>query len=118
LTFQRAGTSTVADVLLTLLSVPECPNADLLLERLRRALDGRQVALEQIVISDQDGARRWGMTGSPTLLVDGVDPFGTADAPASISCRLYRSGDGSVSGAPSLTEIKAALAGASGGHAR
>ena len=29
------------------------------------------------------------MTGSPTLLVDGADPFARPGQPPSISCRLY-----------------------------
>ncbi|WP_324618442.1 organomercurial lyase [Streptomyces sp. XY413] len=47
------------------------------------------------------------MTGSPTLLLDGIDPFAVAGAPASVSCRLYRDADG----APSIRALRQALAG-------
>jgi hypothetical protein len=42
------------------------------------------------------------MCGSPTVLVDGVDPFGGAGP--SLACRLYRSGD-EVEGAPPLDSL-------------
>ena len=34
------------------------------------------------------------MYGSPTLLIDGVDPFAEPGQPPSMSCRLYRDDDG------------------------
>ncbi|WP_327256458.1 hypothetical protein [Streptomyces sp. NBC_01244] len=57
-------------------------------------------------------AARWGMTGSPTVLLDGLDPFAVAGAPASVSCRLYRDEDGRADGAPSVQALRQALAGA------
>jgi hypothetical protein len=48
-------------------------------------------------------------TGSPTLLIDGVDPFAAPGEPASLSCRLYRLPDGSLDGVPSLDQLRAAL---------
>jgi hypothetical protein len=96
-------------VLLTVLSVPRCPNASQLLERIGQALgtDGSDLAV--IVIDGEDAARRWGMTGSPTLLVDGVDPFPTGGLEPSMSCRLYRSADGSPAGVPSVAELEAVI---------
>jgi hypothetical protein len=61
---------------LMVLAVPECPNAPVLSDRLAAALDGRAGAsVSHQVISDEGEAVRWGMHGSPTLLIDGVDPF-------------------------------------------
>ncbi len=61
---------------LTVLAEPGCPNAPVLKDRLTAALDGRTgVLMSHQVISDEGEAARWGMHGSPTLLIDGVDPF-------------------------------------------
>jgi hypothetical protein len=54
------------------------------------------------------------MHGSPTLLIDGVDPFAGPDQPPSLSCRLYRDEAGRAGGAPSVQALRQALAAA--GH--
>ena len=60
----------------TVLAVPDCPNVMLLEERLAQVLQGRRdVTVSRQVIPDQGEAARRGMHGSPTILVDGVDPF-------------------------------------------
>jgi len=51
---------------LTVLAVPECPNAPLLEERLAAALEGRDgVSVSREVIFTDGEAARWGMTCSP-----------------------------------------------------
>jgi hypothetical protein len=52
------------------------------------------------------------MHGSPTLLIDGRDPFAGPGAPASLSCRLYRDETGRLGPAPSVDEFRHALAAA------
>ncbi|MGA5148184.1 organomercurial lyase [Streptomyces griseoincarnatus] len=96
---------------ITVLTVPDCPNAPLVRERITAALDGRQADLELIEVRQEAEAARWGMTGSPTVLVDGVDPFVVAGAPASVSCRLYRDEEGRAGGAPSIEALRQAFAG-------
>jgi hypothetical protein len=49
------------------------------------------------------------MNGSPTLLIDGVDPFGRPGLRPSLSCRLYPDENGSLSGAPSVTQLRQVL---------
>ena len=93
-------------MLLTVLSVPDCPHTSVLLDRIRTALGAQSADLEVVLIGEDDRARQWGMTGSPTLLVNGVDPF-TAGLEPSVSCRLSHSADGSRSGVPSLADLKA-----------
>ncbi|MFE2095039.1 organomercurial lyase [Streptomyces sp. NPDC059460] len=97
---------------ITVLTVPDCPNAPLALERITAALDGREADVELVEVGEEAEAARWGMTGSPTVLVDGVDPFAVPSAPASVSCRLYRDEEGRAAGAPSVEELRKALAGA------
>lgn len=99
-------------MLLTVLSVPECPSAGVLLDRIEVALGERAADIDVVVLDDDHRARRWGMTGSPTLLVGGVDPFAAGGTEGSVSCRLYRGTDGTVSGAPSVAELVAVFAAA------
>jgi len=94
---------------LEILQVPGCPGADLLAARLETLLAGRPgFQLTRRIVTSQAGAERLGMTGSPTLLADGADPFPpSAGQPPSLSCRLYAGGqDGH---APSLAQLRAAL---------
>lgn len=95
---------------LKVLAVPDCPNVVLLERRLAQATEGRRdVTVSRQVIADQDQADRWGMHGSPTILVDGTDPFAEEGEPASLSCRLYRDGNGQVDGAPSVSQLRRAI---------
>ncbi|NED19851.1 alkylmercury lyase [Streptomyces sp. SID9913] len=95
---------------ITVLTVPDCPNAPVVRERITAALGGRKVQVELIEVREEAEAARWQMTGSPTVLVDGVDPFAVAGAPASVSCRLYRDKEGRPGGAPSLEALRRAFA--------
>lgn len=97
---------------ITVLTVPDCPNATPAYERVTAALAGRKAEVELVEVHDQAQAAEYGMTGSPTILLDGVDPFAPEGAVPSVSCRLYRDADGTVSGAPSEAALRQALAGA------
>jgi Alkylmercury lyase len=95
---------------LMVLAVPGCPNAMLLEERLAQVLAGRRdVSVSRRVIEDEQEAAWRGMHGSPTILVDGMDPFAEPGQPASVSCRLYRDSDGRVGSAPSVSQLRRAL---------
>ncbi|MBM7785619.1 alkylmercury lyase family protein [Tenggerimyces flavus] len=65
------------------LHVPDCPLVASLLARLGEVSD-EPVVLRSITTEAE--AEAYGMAGSPTLLVDGVDPFGLA--PPSLTCRF------------------------------
>ncbi|MEV5877318.1 alkylmercury lyase family protein [Streptomyces sp. NPDC052101] len=97
---------------ITVLAVTDCPNARPVLERVTTALDGREAEIELIEVADETGAARLGMYGSPTILIDGTDPFSPSGAMPSLSCRLYRNADGTVSGMPDENALRQALAGA------
>jgi hypothetical protein len=108
---------------LTILSVPDCPHVAVLAERLDQAIAGLTglvgsltVVVDQVVVQTADEAARAGLRGSPTLLIDGTDPFAEPGVVASLSCRLYRQPGGGIEGAPSVTQLRAALsrAGAAG----
>ena len=95
------------------LQVPDCPHAPVLVARLAELL-GDDVRIDTVDIADEDRARSLGMRGSPTLLLDGTDPFAT-EAPAGLACRLYRDEDGAPAGAPSLTQLRAVIDARAGG---
>ncbi|WP_327424900.1 alkylmercury lyase family protein [Streptomyces sp. NBC_01527] len=94
---------------ITVLAVPDCPNGPVVQERITVALNGRDAEVELVEVSEPTEAEWWGMTGSPTVLLDGIDPFGTVGAAPSVSCRIYRHADGEVDGAPSPDELRKAL---------
>ncbi|MFI9550591.1 organomercurial lyase [Nonomuraea endophytica] len=77
---------------IVVLTVPDCPNAPLLEEHLAGAMAdvGLDVPVVRRTVSSAEEAQRWGMRGSPTLLVDGVDPFAVAGMPVSVSCRVQK----------------------------
>ncbi|MER5536730.1 alkylmercury lyase family protein [Streptomyces mirabilis] len=83
-------------------------------ERVRAALAGRTARVEAVEVRDAAEAAQWGMTGSPTVLIDGTDPFAQAGTGPSMSCRIYRHADGTVDEAPRVDELRQAL-GAAGG---
>lgn len=102
---------------LEILQVPGCPNGALLEQRLRQALADHPEPVEWAprVVDDLPTATEVGMTGSPTLHVDGIDPFAEPALAPSVSCRLYRDEDGRAHGAPSVAALRHAL-GLDGGH--
>jgi hypothetical protein len=95
---------------LTILTGAACPNEPVLKDRLAAALDRRpDVSVSHQVIATEEEAARWGMHGSPTLLIDGIDPFAEPGQQPSLSCRLYRDADGATSGAPSISQLREAI---------
>jgi hypothetical protein len=95
---------------LTVLAVPGCANVKLLEQRLVQALEGHDdVTISRHEIADQEQATRKGMNGSPTLLIDGIDPFAGPDQHASLSCRLFRDGRCHADGAPSVRQLREAI---------
>ena len=94
-------------VTIEVLHVPDCPNLIPMLDRLREVTDIPATTRE--VTTDAEAAAR-GMTGSPTLRINCVDPFalGTAGE-GSIACRLYRDENNQIVPAPSADQFRAAL---------
>jgi len=93
---------------LEILQVPGCPGADLLAARLDGLLAGRAWVTRRVVASQAE-AERLGMTGSPTLLADGADPFARPGLLPAVSCRLYRDEHGRQVPSPSAAQLRAAL---------
>jgi hypothetical protein len=93
--------------------VAGCPSLPVTLQRLRHALDAVGRAAVDIrfrVVHTDAEAEALGFAGSPTVLVDGLDLFGQRDSAVGLSCRLYRSAEGTT-GSPSIEQLTAALGG-------
>jgi hypothetical protein len=94
------------------LHVPECPNRRLARAHVDRALvqAGLTAVVREQEVRTSEEAARLGMRGSPTILVNGQDPFGAAPGSTALSCRLYHSEAG-FTGAPTVEQLIEALAG-------
>jgi len=76
---------------LTLLTVPDCPSVATFEERLAAALTWHPGAvIRWREIADEREAAQAGMCGSPTLLINGADPFAAPGQVPGLACRLYR----------------------------
>jgi hypothetical protein len=95
----------------TLLYFDGCPNWTLARDRLREAmrragLDERSLTYRTVATpEDADAA---GFRGSPTILINGRDPFGGESAPVGLACRRYQTPAG-PDGAPSADQLFAVL---------
>jgi hypothetical protein len=67
------------------------------------------VKLQQVDTPEQ--AERMGFRGSPTILIDGRDPWASADLALGLSCRIYQTEAG-PDGTPSAHQIAAELSSA------
>ena len=61
------------------------------------------------LIDTPEAAAEHRFRGSPTVLIDGVDPFAEGDAPVGLSCRIYQTEDGPA-GSPTLHQLQEAAA--------
>jgi hypothetical protein len=59
-------------------------------------------------VSKPEEAARVGFAGSPTMLVDGSDPFATGDEPSGLACAVYETPDG-PQGSPTLEQLREVL---------
>jgi hypothetical protein len=89
-----------------------CPSTERTLADLRAALtdlgldpgaiEMREMATEQQAVEER-------FPGSPTIRIEGVDPFPADDMPG-LTCRIYRRADGRPSPTPDPARLREALA--------
>ena len=96
----------MADV--TLLYFDGCPNWRQADERLNQLQAEYAFTLEHRRIETPEEAARVGFAGSPTVLVDGADPFATGDEPTGLACRVYDTPQG-PQGSPTLAQLREVL---------
>jgi hypothetical protein len=98
-------------VKVTLLYFDGCPNWTVADERLRAALDqtgNPDVDVTYRKVSTPREAESVEFRGSPTILIDGRDPFLDREAPVGLSCRVYRTEAG-LTGVPTVEQLVAVL---------
>src|ERR1700755_1293151 len=94
----------------TVLAIAGCPGGALLEDRLAAVAPAASgIPVSRRVVAGEAEAAAAGMYGSPTLLIDGVDPFAVPGEQPGMACRLYRQDDGSLAPAPSAAELRRGL---------
>jgi len=93
---------------ITLLHTGDCPNWRTTGDRLAMLADELGLVVETRAVTSIGEAAATDFRGSPTILVDGVDPFGDATTPVGLACRLYATPDG-LRGSPTVGMLRAAL---------
>ena len=87
----------------------DCPNVGLAEQRVREVSDGDpEIRVVSQRVADPGEAEAAGVHGSPTILIDGVDPFVEPGTETSWACRVFVSADG-IQGAPSTEQLRAAM---------
>jgi len=89
----------------TLLYFDGCPNWQQADERLRQLQVEHGFTLERCKVDTPEEAARVGFAGSPTVLVDGADPFATGDEPTGLACRMFDTPDG-PQGSPTMAQLR------------
>lgn len=94
---------------MVLLYFDDCPNwleADQHLGAL--AAEHPEMTIERRRVETVEDAEATRFHGSPSIIVDGIDPFADADAPVGLSCRVYQTPHGPA-GAPTLEQLRQAI---------
>ena len=92
--------------------VEGCPHFEQTYQMVSSILETNQLqgVLRTTLVSSVAQADELGFVGSPTVLIDGADPFSVASARIGLACHLYGSG-ADRSGVPPVDQLEAALRG-------
>jgi len=97
---------------ITLLFFEDCPNWKLADQRLTAiAAERDDITVTRHLVDTPAEAERTQFHGSPSILVDGVDPFAEPGSGVGLSCRRYPTPEG-YEGAPTFEQLRAVVAGA------
>lgn len=91
-----------------LLYFDDCPNWKTAAERLGSLAAARGLEVVHRQVTTPEEAETAQFRGSPTILVDGRDPFATGDDAFGLSCRVYQTPDGPA-GSPTTAQLEEAL---------
>ncbi len=95
---------------ITLLYFEDCPNWKLADQRLTAiAAERGDITVTRHLVDTLAEAERTQFHGSPSILVDGVDPFAEPGSGVGLSCRRYLTPEG-YEGAPTFEQLRAVLA--------
>jgi hypothetical protein len=89
-----------------------CPNWRRVELSIREVLGelGLDADLRLTLVDKPERATELDFRGSPTILIDGTDPWATPGAPVGLGCRVYRTEAG-LAGSPTKAQLEAALVG-------
>lgn len=92
-----------------------CPNWQTALANLEAAAlrIGADIEVNLQSVETVEDAERWGFTGSPTLLLNGADPFAVPGTAPALACRVYTTPAG-FAGSPTTDQLASVL----GAHGR
>jgi len=93
---------------LELLYFDDCPNWTVASERLMAVATSRGLVVERRIVATVEEAEAEGFRGSPTVLVDGRDPFASGDESFGLACRVYQTPDGPA-GSPTIEQLEAVI---------
>lgn len=88
-----------------------CPNWALADERVRSAMSQLGIPVTELVhelVDTPEKAEALGFRGSPTILVNGRDPFANLAEPVGLSCRLFATPEG-LKGSPTVDQLMRAF---------
>ena len=88
-----------------------CPNWTVAEQRLGEALealDRSDVVVERRRVETPEQAEELRFVGSPTILIDGTDPFASGTEQVGLACRLYVTSTG-LGGSPEAAQLLEAL---------
>jgi hypothetical protein len=86
-----------------------CPNWKVTQKHLDVIMAERPgIAVTPQLVETFDDAERVGFHGSPSILIDGVDPFADPDAGVGLACRIYQTPEGPA-GSPTLEQLREAI---------
>jgi hypothetical protein len=98
-------------VRIRLLYHPSCPHKRRVRKRLRRAIRYAEIepfVVEETAITSFEEAVAGRLHGSPTVLIDDIDPFAAPETTVSLGCRLFQTESG-TDDAPSIPQLITAL---------
>lgn len=93
------------------LVVPDCPHTEPAAAIVRQALDELglgHVPVTTALVTTQAQAEQLDFVGSPTIMIDGRDPFAHPGQSPGLACRLYRDKD-TLTGTPPADQIRRVL---------
>jgi hypothetical protein len=93
-----------------LLYFDNCPHWTVMEERLREALKvtDNVETIERCLVETQEAAEAYRFAGSPSILLDGRDPFPSSSGEFGLTCRVYSTPEGPA-GAPTVEQLAAAI---------
>ena len=96
---------------ITVLYVEDCPNLEPVMEQLNQIIKnkGCTCEVEAVLVTSEVKAQELGFHGSPTILINGQDPFPHEENASGLTCRRYKNhnSDGNhISGFPSMEDLE------------